>query len=85
MPTIARLGPYRVFFFSNERLEPPHVHMQRERSLAKYWLEPISLASSAGFSAPELRRMEQLATENQQAWLEAWNEFFNRRNSPASS
>ncbi|HMD50258.1 MAG TPA: DUF4160 domain-containing protein [Bryobacteraceae bacterium] len=58
MPTIARLGPYRVFFFSNERLEPPHVHIQRERFLAKYWLEPISLASATGFSARELRRLE---------------------------
>jgi hypothetical protein len=85
MPTIARLGPYRVFFFSNERLEPPHVHMQRERSLAKYWLEPISLASATGFSARELRRLEQLVTENQQNWLEAWHEFFSRRNSPESS
>jgi hypothetical protein len=85
MPTIARLGPYRVFFFSNERLEPLHVHMQRERSLAKYWLEPVSLASASGFSAWELRRLEQLVTENQQNWLEAWHEFFSRRNSPQSS
>ena len=85
MPTIARLGPYRVFFFSNERLEPPHVHIQRERSLAKYWLDPISLASATGFSARELRRLEQLATDNRQTWLEAWHEFFGRRNSPESA
>jgi hypothetical protein len=85
MPTIARLGTYRVFFFSNERLEPPHVHIQREKSLAKYWREAISLVSATGFSARELRKLEQLATENQPGWLEAWHEFFSRRNSPESS
>jgi hypothetical protein len=85
MPTIARLGPYRVFFFSNEALEPAHVHMQREKSLAKFWLEPISLAYATGFPARELRRMEQLVTENQEAWIEAWDEFFGGRNSSEGS
>jgi hypothetical protein len=84
MPTIARLGPYRVFFFSNEGLEPPHVHMQREKSLAKFWLEPIVLASATGFSARELRQLERLVVENREAWMEAWHEFFDRRNSPES-
>ena len=28
MPTLLRIGPYRIFFYSNEGnpLEPPHVH-----------------------------------------------------------
>jgi hypothetical protein len=39
MPPIARFGPYRVFFFSNEGREPPHIHAQRDSSLAKFWLE----------------------------------------------
>jgi hypothetical protein len=77
MPTVARHGPYRVFFFSNEGLEPPHVHIQRDRSLAKFWLEPIALASAQDFTARELRYLERLVTENQRPWLEAWHEFFN--------
>ncbi len=85
MPTIARLGPYRVFFFSTEDLEPPPVHVQRDTSLAKFWLEPVALVSATGFSARELRHLERLATENQVAWLEAWHEFFGRRDSPESS
>ena len=44
MPTIARIGPYRFFFYGNEGSEPPHVHVQRERMLAKFWLDPVSLA-----------------------------------------
>ena len=34
MPRIRKIGPYRVYFFSNERDEPVHVHVQRENKLA---------------------------------------------------
>jgi len=30
MPTILRSGPYRVYFYSHEPNEPPHVHVDRE-------------------------------------------------------
>jgi hypothetical protein len=63
MPTIARLGPYRVFSFSSKGMEPPHVHVQRERSLAKFWLQPITLALATDCSARELRQLERLVTE----------------------
>jgi hypothetical protein len=36
VPTVARIGPYRFFFFGNESLEPPHIHVQRDRNLAKF-------------------------------------------------
>jgi hypothetical protein len=69
----------------HEGLEPPHVHIQRERSLAKFWLQPITIALATNFSAGELRQLERLVTENQQSWMEAWHEFFSRRNSPDGS
>jgi hypothetical protein len=52
------------------------VHVQRERMLAKFWLEPVGLARSTGFSPPELRRIQTIVTENVDAILEAWNEYF---------
>ncbi len=30
MPTIPMPGPYRFFFYSGDRDEPPHVHVERE-------------------------------------------------------
>lgn len=54
MPTIKRIGPYRFFFYSNENDEPSHIHIQRERMLAKFWLNPVMLASSTGFRSHEL-------------------------------
>jgi hypothetical protein len=45
MPTVKGIGgPYRFFFFSFDCNEPQHIHVQRERQLAKFWLEPISLS-----------------------------------------
>lgn len=76
MPTIARIGPYRFFFYGNEGAEPPHVHVQREQRLAKCWLAPVALARSTGFAAHELTRLEALVGENEQRFLEAWHEFF---------
>jgi len=76
VPTIHRERPYRVFFFSNEGLEPAHVHIQRDRNLAKFWLSPVALASSVGFSSQELRRLQELVVANRDDFEEAWNEFF---------
>lgn len=75
-PTVLRSGPYRLFFFSNEAGEPPHIHVQRERMLAKFWLEPVTLARSTGFSSAELRKVQTIVTANVTALLEAWNEYF---------
>lgn len=36
MPTVLHIGPYRYFFYSNERGEPAHIHIRRDRALAKF-------------------------------------------------
>ena len=76
MPTILRIGSFRFFFYSNENGEPAHIHIQRENMLAKFWLNPVTLASSIRFSPKELRKLQQLVTENKEVFLEAWNEHF---------
>ncbi|MBI3344844.1 MAG: DUF4160 domain-containing protein [Gammaproteobacteria bacterium] len=74
MPNILRIGPYRFYFYSNEKGEPPHIHVQRERFLAKFWLSPIALASSKRFASHELRTVQKHIEENREKFLEAWNE-----------
>lgn len=74
MPTILRLGAYRFFFYSNEKGEPPHIHVQRDNFLAKFWLNPITLANSKHFSSRELRVLSKCVEENQELFMEAWNE-----------
>jgi hypothetical protein len=74
MPTVLRIGPYRFYFYSNEKGEPPHIHVQREQFLAKFWLNPVTLAGSKRFSSHELRTMQKYIEENTEIFLEAWNE-----------
>ena len=76
MPTVLRSGPYRFYFYGNEGTEPPHVHVQQERTLAKFWLDPVSLASAGRFSAHELGRIERIIVENRLSLMDAWHEFF---------
>jgi hypothetical protein len=76
MPTVLRSGPYRVFFYAGDRHEPPHVHGERDRSKAKYWLEPVSLDSSNGFSRSELMDGYRLISELRVVLLEKWHDYF---------
>jgi hypothetical protein len=76
MPTIARIGPYRVYFVSHDMGEPPHVHVDREDLSAKLWLTPVALARNLGFGAKELRTIERIVVEHQQEFLRTWNEYF---------
>jgi hypothetical protein len=76
MPTIDDIGPYKFFFYSAEGSEPPHVHVRRDRATAKFWLTPVRLARSRGFSDHELRVIQKLIDEHQARMIEAWHEHF---------
>ncbi len=75
-PSIARIGPYRVFFFASDFFEPPHVHVERDRAVAKFWLDPVGLAYSRLFPGHELRKIESMVHEHAGEFLEAWDDFF---------
>lgn len=74
MPTVLRSGPYRVYFYSHDLIEPPHVHVDRDDRSAKFWLNPASLARNLGFKSKELRVIERLLVENEALLLAAWQE-----------
>ena len=76
MPTVHRSGPYRFYFYSHEPNEPPHVHVDRDDRTAKFWLEPVQLATNLGFSSVELSRIERVVQFEQQAFLRSWHEYF---------
>lgn len=76
MPTVLRVGPYRFYFYSHEPNEPAHVHIDRDNSTAKFWIEPVTLANNIGFSAKELRKLQITVQDNQEVLLEAWNGYF---------
>ena len=78
MPTILREGPYRFFFYSDEGIprEPPHVHVVAGEKLAKFWLEPVELASSKRFRASEIVTLRNDVERNRVRFLREWNAYF---------
>jgi hypothetical protein len=78
MPTVLRVGPYRFFFYAGDRDEPPHVHVERDDGIAKFWLEPVRLGRSGGFNRTEIGRIQKVVDEHHAKLLEAWNDYFGR-------
>lgn len=78
MPAVLRIGRFRFYFFSNERQEPPHIHVKAAESEAKFWLDPTELASNYGFSTRELNELHRLVEQNEMVFQEAWNEHFSQ-------
>jgi Domain of unknown function (DUF4160) len=73
---ILRLLNWRFHYYSDEGMEPPHIHGDTGESECKYWLEPIRLARSRNVSPTELRRIETAVFEHQNLFKEKWHEFF---------
>ena len=76
MPTVLRVGPYRLFFFAGDRVEPPHVHVERDANRAKVWLDPVRLQDSGGFPRGELARIILMVREHETAILRSWHDYF---------
>ena len=76
MPVVLRIGPYVFFFYSKENDEPPHIHVRRDDSIAKFWLNPVSLSKAGGFRPHEISHIGSLVSENREVLLEAWYAYF---------
>lgn len=76
MPTVLQVGPYSFVFFSSDRGEPAHIHVQRDRQITKFWLEPVALAINRGFPEHELTRIAHLVVQHHERLLEAWHDYF---------
>ena len=77
MPTVLRHGPYRFFFYAGDGGEPPHIHVERDKNTAKFWLDPVRLQNSGGFGRTELNRIQRLVEDNGEDLLRSWNDYFN--------
>lgn len=76
MPTSLRIGPYRFFFYSGDHPEPPHIHVRHDRKTAKFWLDPVRLQHSNGFSRQEVNKIKSIIDEYQTQLIEDWYEHF---------
>jgi hypothetical protein len=76
VPTVLRKGPYRFFFYSGDGSEPPHIHVERDDRVAKFWLAPVRLADAGRFGRLEAARLRAIVQINTDALLRSWHEFF---------
>lgn len=76
MPTIAKIESFRFFFYAGDGNEPPHVHVEKEDKVAKFWLNPVRLHSSGWFNRHEIARLQKIIEENAEIFLRSWNEYF---------
>jgi len=75
MPNVKNIpGPYRFFFYSFDCNEPMHVHIQRERMVCKFWLDPVVLSKNHGFTSKELKTIREIIYNNKNTIMEAWYE-----------
>ncbi len=51
-----------------------HVHVQRERMICKFWMQPVVLARNQGFTPKELNAIRKIILNNSQKIMEAWYE-----------
>jgi len=67
MPTIPIEG-YKFRFYSSDVNGPPHVHVIRDDSVAKIWLQPVIVEYNHGYDRAELNRILKLTRQNQDSW-----------------
>ncbi len=79
MPTVLRIGSFRFHFYSDEGSEPPHVHVRFAGMDARFWLEPVMLASNRGIPVHRLREIERIVHQNKDLFLTKFNEHRNRQ------
>ncbi|HLG34180.1 MAG TPA: DUF4160 domain-containing protein [Bacteroidia bacterium] len=75
MPTVLRIRSFRFHFYSDERNEPPHIHVATPEGECKFWLSPVMLASSRNVAPHVVREMEKLVYENRGYLIEKYEEI----------
>ena len=79
MPELLRYQGFKFFFYSREGLplEPPHVHIAKDRLEAKFWLTPqVSLAKSRRLDPRTLQMLLSVVETNRDDFEERWNVHF---------
>jgi hypothetical protein len=77
VPTVHRERGFEFFFYSQERQEAPHIHVQSGDGYAKMWLgPPVLVAYSYGLSPRERRAAVEIAVRERAMMEKAWHDHF---------
>jgi Domain of unknown function (DUF4160) len=76
MPTLLIWRGHKFRFYASEMPEPPHIHIVKDGKSAKVWLRSMEIEYLQGYNDREMRELMAVITENRDAWIGAWNDFF---------
>jgi len=76
MPTVLRERGYRFFFYMADRLEPAHIHVERDDSAAKVWLDPLEFSLVEGSREHECHEILRITDTHLNEFLRAWYSVF---------
>ena len=79
MPTVLRIGSFRFHFYSNEGVEPGHIHVATPDGECKFWLDPIMVADNVGVKNHDVRQIERLVFENRDLLIQKYHEYHGRK------
>jgi hypothetical protein len=79
MPTILYIRGWRLFFYANERSEPPHIHARKGNTECKYWLHPSSFDINEDYtyemSPADRRAIRQIIFEHFEYIMSEYEKF----------
>lgn len=84
MPTILFILGWHLFFYTNERHEPPHIHCRKGDCECKYWLDTedydILEAYSFNMSPRDKRAIRKIIFDHFGYIISEWNRVQEMRN-----
>lgn len=82
MPTILLIAGWRIFFYSNENMEPIHVHAENAEMEIKFWIDidnfEIKEAFSFNFTPQAKREIKKIIYEHFDYIVSEWNKYFKK-------
>jgi hypothetical protein len=58
MPTLLRWNGFGFYFFGHKWHELAHIHVDKDKFSANFWLSPVRLAENFGFPYSEIAKLE---------------------------
>jgi hypothetical protein len=79
VPTVLYIRGWRLFFYANERNEPPHIHVRKGEAESKYWLDlesfDIREEYAYHWSAADRRVIRKIIFENFEYLVAEYEKF----------
>ncbi len=73
------LKGYRIFIFSHDHPDPPHVHFGKGRQVSIWDLAALRCENDGGFHSSDLRDQRKILTEYRGAIWRSWHAHWQRQ------